>query len=344
MRPRPDRSDRRFRLAACVAAGALVLPAACGDDHDTAGPTAAPTAGPSVDPNAVVIGHAGSLNGLVQDKLTAAMAAAGIAIHSEPGASLAAAQKIKDGTPTDLYATADANTNKVLMGAANGDKVRWFATFASNSVVVAYSPLSPKLADFEKAKAGKTTWYAPLEEKGVRVTRSDPDTDPGGYFTVMVAQLAGLDAKDPGLKNRLLGDDRNPAQVRPGAAGRLKSGAIDASFMYRTQALAAGLPFVELPKRINLSDPGQNKSYARATFTTKSGITYTGAVIAYSIAPVEGAAHSAQALRIIEFLLSDEGQKLTRSIGFLAIPVLLGGDRSAVPPSVAKYAAGDWPG
>jgi ABC-type Fe3+ transport system substrate-binding protein len=66
-------------------------------------------------------------------------------------------------------------------------------------------------------------------------------------------------------------------------------------------------------------------------------------VIAYSIAPVEGAAHSAQALRIIEFLLSPAGQKLARSLGFLPIPVLIGGDRAAVPPSIEKYAAGDWP-
>jgi len=87
----------------------------------------------------------------------------------------------------------------------------------------------------------------------------------------------------------------------------LKSGGIDASFMYRTQALAAGPAFLELPKRINLSDPAQNKSYARATFTKQGGKTYTGAVIAYSIAPVEGAAHAEQALRIIEFLLSPRG-------------------------------------
>jgi molybdate/tungstate transport system substrate-binding protein len=318
---------------------ALVLPVACGGgDH-----AAVPTTTPSVDPNAVVIGHAGSLNALVQDKLSAAMAAQGITIRSDPGASPAVAQKIKDGTPTDLYATADANTNDVLMGAANGNRIRWFATFASNAVVVAYSPLSPKLADFQKAKAGTTAWYAPLERKGVRVTRSDPDTDPGGYYTVMVAQLAGLDAKDKGLKKRILGDDRNPEQVRPGATAQLKDGQIDASFMYRTMALSAGLPFVELPKRINLSDRDQAKSYARATFMTKAGTTYTGAVIAYSIAPIEQAAHSAQALRIIEFLLSAAGQKLIRSLGFLSIPVLIGGDRSAVPASLSKYADGDWP-
>jgi molybdate/tungstate transport system substrate-binding protein len=165
-----------------LVAFALVLPAACGGGNDAVAPAA--TASASVDPNAVVIGHAGSLNALVQDKLAAALAAQGMTLRSDPGASLAVAQKIKDGTPTDLYATADANTNDVLMGAANGNKVRWFATFASNAVVVAYSPLSPMRTAFEKAKAGQGAWYAPLERKGVRVTRSDPDTDPGGRAAV----------------------------------------------------------------------------------------------------------------------------------------------------------------
>jgi len=106
----------------------------------------------------VVIGHCGQPNALVQNKLAAALAAQGITIHSDPGASLAVAQKIKDGTPTDLYATADANTNDVLMGAPNGNKVRWFATFAEGKPWwVAYKPLSPLLKDFEKAKAGKGT-------------------------------------------------------------------------------------------------------------------------------------------------------------------------------------------
>jgi len=322
----------------------LALAAGCGgkDEDKTSADRPLPTA--TVDPNAVIIAHAGSLTGLLEKSLPTELAKDGIAIHGASASSLAAAQQIKDGLLADLYASADANTNQVLMGSENGDKVSWFATFASNAVVVAYSSVGKLAKDFDKAKAGKTAWYKPLEQKGVRIGRTAPDSDPLGYYSLMVCQLAGLDAHDKGLKKRILGDDRNVRQVSAGdPTQKLLNGELDAAFMYRTSALSSGLSFVELPKRINLSDADQAKSYARATFTNQDGLTFTGGVIAYSIAPVAGGAHRDDALRVIEYLLSKDGQALARQLGFLKTPVLVGGDRSAVPSSLKRYVTGTYP-
>jgi molybdate/tungstate transport system substrate-binding protein len=328
-----------------VVAVALALLAGCGGNDagsKNVGENALPTA--ATDPNAVVIAHAGSLTGLLEKSMPTELAKDGIAIHGVSASSLAIAQQIKQGLVADLYASADANTNQVLMGSANGDKVPWFATFASNSVVVAYSSIGKHAKDFDRAKNRKTSWYAPLVKRGVRLGRTDPDSDPLGYYSLMVCQLAGLDAKNKGLKKRILGDDRNPDQVKSGDPTQLLlNGELDAAFMYRTSALASGLSFVELPKRINLSDANQTKSYARAKFTNSDRMTYTGGVIVYSIAPVAGGAHADEALRVIEYLLSPDGRALARSLGFLSTPVLAAGDVAAIPASIAKLVKGHYP-
>ncbi len=333
---------RQSVIAAAVAL-TVALVSGCGGKGEDKGAAENPLPSAAIDPDAVVLAHAGSLTGLLEKSMPTELAKDGIAIHGAAASSLAAAQQIKDGLAADLYASADAATNSVLMGPENGDKVSWFATFASNSVVVAYSSVSKLAQDFDRAKAGKTSWYAPLLKKGIRLGRTDPDSDPLGYYSLMVCQLAGLDARDKGLKKRILGDDRNPGQVQTGdPAQKVLSGDLDAAFLYRTSALSSGLSFVELPKRINLSDAGQAASYARARFTNSKGMTFTGGVIAYSIAPVAGGAHGDDALKVIEYLLSKDGRELARELGFLKTPVLIGGDRSAMPASIKRYVDGTY--
>lgn len=315
---------------------------ACGSDSDDAA-APSPSATVSVDPDAVVIGHAGSLTQLLQQAMPPALAAEGITIHGDAGGSLTVAQAIAGGKAADLYASADAKTNKVLMGSANGDKVTWFATFASNAVVIGYSPQSPLAKDFAKAKAGKSAWYAPLTKDGVRLARTDPDADPLGYYSVIVSKLAEQNSKEKGLAKAILGDERNPEQIKSGdSAPLLKSGDLDAAFMYRTSAIAAGVPFVELPENINLSAEKYAKDYAKASFTNKDGTVFKGGVIAYSIAPIAGSAHAADALKVIAYLLSPAGQKLCESVGFLPIPVLIGGDKTAVPKALKRYVEGTY--
>jgi molybdate/tungstate transport system substrate-binding protein len=43
--------------------------------------------------------------------------------------------------------------------------------------------------------------------------RTDPNTNPGGYYALFVAGLAERYYAIPGLKQRLLGADTNPAQL-----------------------------------------------------------------------------------------------------------------------------------
>jgi molybdate/tungstate transport system substrate-binding protein len=294
-------------------------------------------------PGPVVVGHAGMLTTLVRQGLAPALAPRGVEVQSVPGNSLTVATNIKNGSlPADLFGSADANANRLLIGPANGDKVRWFAVIARNAVVLAYSPKSRFLPDFERAGRGESRWYEPLLRPGVTLGRDNPDTDPLGYYDLFVAQLAEYSGGPPGLRRRILGDDRNPAQVGHADLDKLRDSGLDAMFMYASAAAAAGVPYLRLPPEVNLSDPARAAGYAKASFTNASGVTFRGGVINASIAPVEGAANGVAALATLEYLFSADGRRLLAEQGFLPSPVLVGGDPAAVPDRLRTAVQGSY--
>jgi molybdate/tungstate transport system substrate-binding protein len=335
---------RRAALLLGLVAAAVVF--AFGDSPAVAGITTADPSGSSPAATGdVVIANAGMLNDLVQTGLTPALAPRGITITSVGGMSLSLARRIRDGSlQADLFGSADANVNQLLTGKANGHRVRWFAAFARDSIVLAYSPNSRYLAEFTKAQRGEQPWYAPLEQPGITVARSDPDTDPSGYYALFVAQLAEKFSGEPGLKQRILGDDRNPAQVIGPTSGdilaKLRSGEIDALFTYGSVAATLGLSHLSLPVEVNLSDPAHEDGYASASFTDTEGTIFRGGVIRPSMAPVEGASNAPAALEVLRHLFSPAGKALIKAKGFLPSPLLVGGDVTAVPETLRRYVVG----
>lgn len=306
-------------------------------------PSAVPPSTPPAAHGEVSIGHAGMLTALVGG-LVAPMAAQGVTVRATKGNSLTVAGNIENGSlPADLFGSADANANQVLMGTAGGDKVSWYAVIARNAVVLAYSPRSSHLAEFQAAQRGAIPWYQPLQQSGVRLGRDNPDTDPLGYYDIFVAQLAERSAGQPGLARQILGDDRNPAQVVNTSPDLLASGQRDAQFMYLTGAAAAHVPYISLPAWANLSDPAHAHDYAAASFTTTSGTTFHGSVIYASIAPIAGSPNPAGALRLLTYLFGPEGQRLLRANGFLPSPLLVGGDRNVVPAPLRPFVQGSYP-
>ena len=91
--------------------------------------------------------------------------------------------KVRQG---DLFVSASPTVNTKLEGAANGNWVSWYATFASSPLVLGYNPSSKFAADL-KTKP----WYQVLAEPGILVGRTDPVTDPKGALTVKALSGAG---------------------------------------------------------------------------------------------------------------------------------------------------------
>lgn len=128
---------------------------------------------------------------------------------------------------------------------------------ASTQMVIAYSPKSRYVKDFEAAAAGRMPWYAVLQKPGVKFGRTDPRTDPQGRNIVFTMLLAQMYDKQPGLAKAILGPVVNPAQIfaEPSLLSRLESGQIDASSGYLSAVISHKLPYIRLPNEINLSDP-----------------------------------------------------------------------------------------
>ena len=66
-------------------------------------------------------------------------------------------------------------------------------------------------------------------------------------------------------------------------------------------------------------------------------------MIYLSIAPVEGAKNPAAAQKVLKYLFSDDGQCLLAAKNFLPTPLLVGGDRKAVPTELRRYFTGTYP-
>src|SRR6266481_3392071 len=128
---------------------------------------------------------------------------------------------------------------------------------ASTQMVVAYSPNSKFVPDFEAAAQGKKNWYEVLQTTGLRFGRTDPATDPQGQNIIFTMLLAQNFYQQPGLAERILGGYQNPQQIftEPSLLSRLEAGQIDASSGYLSAATSHHLPFIPLPDEINLSNP-----------------------------------------------------------------------------------------
>ena len=312
-----------------------------------------PTDSPSGSPAACAGGdagstinvlHAGSLTTLVKLGLAPAFGAeCGVTVTDQSAPAVQLADEIKDGSVSgDVYMSADAHVNKTLMGASNGNWVRWYLAFARNQEVISYTPQSPFFAELERARLGEIPWYKVLEEPGFVLGRTDPNTDPGGYYALFVAELAARFYGIPDLKQRLLGSDTNPAQVlAPPLYTTTVSGAVpDATFGYLSSARASGSPYIALPPQINLSDLDLAHFYSQVSFTNSDGVTFRGAPIYDSATVLERSPNEHAAIDFVRLLVSEQGQQLVHTDGFLDTPLLVGGAAAAVPPELRPFIAG----
>ena len=159
--------------------------------------------------------------------------ASGEQFRGYAGGSNKVANEIKAGLRGgDIFISASPNVDEKLMGAANGDWVRWYVLFAESPLVIGYNA-SGRFANAFKTKP----WYEVLLEHGIKIGRTDPKLDPKGEFTMELMRRAEQFYHQPGLAHRVLGAPDNSAQVLPEEVlvGRFQSGELDAAFFYSTR-------------------------------------------------------------------------------------------------------------
>jgi molybdate/tungstate transport system substrate-binding protein len=289
----------------------------------------------------VNVAYAGSLVNLMEHTLGPAFGkATGYTYQGRGAGSTALANQIKSKLITpDVFISASPAAYKTLQGAANGNVVRWYMTFATSSMVIGYSPQSQFAARLAAAGSGGVPWYQALETPGLRLGRTDPKLDPKGVNTLYTMQLAERYYHQPGLAAKILGGAENASQIFPEEelVARLTAGQLDAGFFYANEVKAAGLPFVTLPAQINLGDPSMASAYAQVTYTTAAGVTQHGAPISFSVTIPATAKNKAGAEAFVAYLLGTQGRVTFADNAFTTQQPSLTGEIAQLPASLKRF-------
>lgn len=264
----------------------------------------------------LIIFHAGSLSVPVQqinqafNKLHPE-----VEIRAEAAGSVACARKITDlKLPCDVMLSADYNViDKFLIPKFSS----WNLKFASNEMVIAFTGNSA-----EAGKINSKNWTEILRNKKVRYGRSNPNSDPCGYRTVLCLKLADRFYHQPELSGFLLPKDN--IYIRPKETdliALLETQTIDYIFIYRSVAVQHDLNYITLPDSVNLKNPGLANWYriASVAIDGKSPgekITQRGEPMIYGLTIPDDAPHPDLAVEYVRFLLSsDKGMKIMEENG-----------------------------
>jgi molybdate/tungstate transport system substrate-binding protein len=250
-----------------------------------------------------------------------------VKILSESAGSVASARKITDlGRPCDLLISADYSVIDKMLIPGFAD---WNIKFASNEMVIVYSPESRY-----SNSINASNWFDILMKPDVSFGRADPNSDPCGYRTVMMLQLAEKYYKKPGLLKDITSKGKDflrPKEVD--LLALLETESIDYIFIYRSVAIQHQLKYIELPDQVNLKNAAYTREYAKANVEINGSAPgekqlMTGEPMIYGVTILRDALNKTAAEAFLEFMLSKEqGMRIIERDG----------QPSVIPMSVQNY-------
>jgi len=232
-----------------------------------------------------------------------------VKILMEPAGSLVCARKITElRKPCDIIASADYMVIDELI---IPEYASWSIKFATNEIVIAFREESRYSSEIDSSN-----WIDILLRDDVIYSRSDPDSDPCGYRTIMTFKLAEKYYGIPGLEGKMTAKDRN--FIRPKEVDLIalvEAGAADFMFQYKSVARQHNMKYIELPDMINLGNPLLNEQYNAVSVdvagkTPDSKMTLRGEYINYSLTILTDAPNSERATDFVSFMLSAEGVEI----------------------------------
>lgn len=234
--------------------------------------------------------------------------------------------------PMLLYQVDDPRTGKPYAD--------WSIVFATNKMVLAYTPTS---AFADDVQAGD--WFEIMNREGVRLGISDPRLDANGYRGLMTVKLAEDFYDRPDLFTDTFGGVfRVPVRASETADGTLitvpevletksgshvvlrpfsvnllpliKSGDLDYAFEYESVVIQHGLEYVSLPPEIHLGDDAYASVYDDVTvkldFQRFASVKpeFVGEPIRYGATIPSNTRDQEAAELLLAFLLGPEGQRI----------------------------------
>ncbi|HTP84459.1 MAG TPA: extracellular solute-binding protein [Alphaproteobacteria bacterium] len=266
----------------------------------------------------------------------------GVDVQPQFGGSVKMAKQITElHQEADILAVADFSVIPKYLFAGEGKPAltTWYVGFARNAITFVYTDKSK----YAREVTGQN-WYQVLARPGVEIGRSDPDTDPSGYQTVQMLDLASRFYKDPQVSTKVLANasPKNLRDTETALISALQIGQIDYLAIYRSDALQHHLKFLALPAEINLSDPAHAKFYEQGVAHTKNG-DLSGKPIVYAITIPSVAHHADWARKYIAMLLGPEGRQILAANGFGTFTPAYAVNADNVPPDLHPLVK-PWPG
>jgi molybdate/tungstate transport system substrate-binding protein len=265
-----------------------------------------------------------------------------IKVQAQFGGSVKMAKQITAlHQPADVLAVADYNVIPQQLYGKGGEKAyaNWYVGFASNAITFVYTDKSKGASKIDPGN-----WYQVLAEPGVEIGRSNPDTDPSGYQTLQMLELAERYYHKPGLAEAILKNapDKNIRDTETELIGALESGQIDYLAIYRSDAMQHHFKYLQLPSQIDLSDPSLATEYAGVSVHTKNGDLQARPIIYAATVPLN-APHPQEARQWMNFLLSAQSQTTLQNSGFVVIKPPIASEFKEVPAEL-KSQVKPWPG
>jgi molybdate/tungstate transport system substrate-binding protein len=176
----------------------------------------------------------------------------------------------------------------------------WYTEFATNKLVLCYTDKSAYAEEITS-----NNWFDILLRKDVEFGYSEPNSDPCGYRTLLMFQLAELFYKKPGLYNSLLNATK-PQNIRPKSVelvALLQTHELDYAFEYESVAIQNNLKYISFKDELNFGNPELKDWYAKASLTLKDGTVVKGAPIVYGLTIPKNAPSKIWAERFVMYLL-----------------------------------------
>ncbi|HZS27398.1 MAG TPA: extracellular solute-binding protein [Candidatus Angelobacter sp.] len=260
------------------------------------------------------VAYAGSMGSMMEGPVKTSVARTlQLDMHGRAQGSSALAQLIAGGSiRPDVFMPVTPGPMLTVLRAGKAETAE---PIAHTEMVIAYSPKSRFASKFEAASKGKSKdeWWKILQEPGLRFGRTDPVADPQGRNIIFTMMIAAKVYKQPDLAEKILGPTINEKQIftEPTVQARLQSGELDAASAYKIQPGPFNLPYIALPKEINLSGQNVHTDHPDVTLTV-SGKTYTPEPLIYYASALKEAPNSKGAAAFVEWLKGNEAQAIFR--------------------------------
>jgi molybdate/tungstate transport system substrate-binding protein len=223
----------------------------------------------------------------------------------------------------------------------------WYIPYAGTSMVVAYNPKSKYASQFKAIADGSMPLkdlFTLLQTPGLKLGRTDPNSDPQGRDFIYMLELAQAYYHLPAdTVTKILGGPLASAKsseifAESSLDTTLESGQLDASSAFITQAIELHLDYIPLPTAINLSSQGSATTYAKATIKLNNGKTKSGSPQVIDITII--GKPTPAAIAFVKYTLSPAGLAQYKTGGFTLITPTVVGTASNVPSAISSELGG----